>query len=85
MERSCQSHLCRGRIGLLPVASSMTLGAESGDGDTHRNAIDAWRRQADFDAIEDGIAQMQAGEVVSLDVARKGTQERSVSRKPESC
>lgn len=63
----------------------MTLGPECGDGDTHRQAMDALRRQSDFDAIANGIAQMQTGERISIDVARKGTQERLVSRKPESC
>ena len=36
------------------------------DGDTHRKAMDALRRQRDRDAIANGIAQMEAGEDVFL-------------------
>ena len=50
------------------------------DGDTHRQAMDALRRQRERDAIANGIAQMEAGEGVPLDEARKQTRERLLSR-----
>ena len=50
------------------------------DGDTHRQAMDALRRQRDRDAITNGIAQMEAGEGISLEEARKQTRERLLSR-----
>ncbi|WP_166822024.1 hypothetical protein [Thalassoroseus pseudoceratinae] len=36
------------------------------DGDTHRQAMDALRRQQDRDAIAQGITEMEAGEGVPL-------------------
>ena len=39
------------------------------DGDTHRRAMDALRRQADREAIAEGIAQMEAGDGKPLDAA----------------
>jgi hypothetical protein len=50
------------------------------DGDTHRQAMDALRRQRDRDAIANGIAQMEAGEDTPLEEARKQTRERLLSR-----
>lgn len=39
------------------------------DGDTHRRAMDALRRQQDRDAIATGLAQMEAGQGRPLDEA----------------
>ncbi len=39
------------------------------DGETHRRAMEALRRQQDRDAIADGLAQLQAGQGKSLDQA----------------
>lgn len=39
------------------------------EGETHRQAMDALRRQKDRDAIQEGIDQMEAGEGVPLDKA----------------
>lgn len=50
------------------------------DGDTHRQAMDALRRQCDRDAIANGIAQMEAGEGIPLEEARKQARERLLSR-----
>ena len=53
------------------------------EGKTHRQAMQALqqqRRQDDHAAIAEGIAQMEAGEVISLDEARKQTEERLLSR-----
>jgi hypothetical protein len=50
------------------------------DGDTHRQAMDALRRQREREAIANGIAQMEAGEGVSLEEARNQTRERLLSR-----
>ena len=46
------------------------------DGETHRHAMDALRRQRERDAIATGIAQMEAGEGVSLEEARRLTRDR---------
>jgi hypothetical protein len=51
------------------------------DGDIHLRAMDALRRQHERDAIANGIAQMEAGEGISLEEARKQTRERLLSRK----
>ena len=51
------------------------------DGETHREAMDALRRQRDRDAIAEGIAQMEAGDGISLREARKLTRARLLSRK----
>lgn len=40
------------------------------DGETHRNAMDALRRQRDRDAIANCLAQMEAGEGIPLQEAR---------------
>ena len=50
------------------------------DGDTHRRAMEALRRQQDRDAIAEGIADMEAGRGVPLDEARKLTRQNLVSR-----
>jgi hypothetical protein len=39
------------------------------DSETHRRAMDALRRQQDRDAIAQGIAEMEAGQGIPLDVA----------------
>ncbi|MCA9202652.1 MAG: hypothetical protein KDA59_06395 [Planctomycetales bacterium] len=39
------------------------------DGETHRRAMEALRRQQDHEAIAEGIAQMEAGEGKPLDRA----------------
>ena len=46
------------------------------DGDTHRQALTALRRQQDLDAIQEGIDQMEAGEGIPLDEAFEGIRER---------
>ena len=51
------------------------------EGDTHRQAMEALRRQRDRDAIANGIAQMEAGEGIPLEQARQLTRERLLSRK----
>lgn len=50
------------------------------DGDIHRQAMGALCRQRERDAIAKGIAQMEAGEGVSLEDARKQTRDRLLSR-----
>ena len=50
------------------------------DGDTHRQAMDALRRQREREAIANGIAQMEAGEGISLEEARNQTRARLISR-----
>jgi hypothetical protein len=50
------------------------------DGDIHRRAMDALRRQQDHDAIAQGIAELESGEGLSVENARKLTQERLTAR-----
>ena len=50
------------------------------DGDTHRQAMDALRRQEDHDAIAEGIAQMEAGGGMPIEEARRLSRERLLSR-----
>ena len=50
------------------------------DGDIHRRAMDALRRQLDQDAIAQGIAELELGEGLSVEDARKLTQERLWAR-----
>jgi hypothetical protein len=50
------------------------------DSDTHRRAMEALRRQQDRDAIAQGIAEMEAGEGMPVDEARKLTRERLLAR-----
>lgn len=50
------------------------------DGETHRQAMEALRRQQDREAIAEGIAQMNAGDVVSLEEARRQTRQELLSQ-----
>lgn len=50
------------------------------DSETHRRAMEALRRQQDRDAIAQGIAEMEAGEAIPLDDARKLARERLLAR-----
>jgi len=45
------------------------------DEETHRQAMEALRRQRDREAIAEGIAQMNVGDVVSLEEARRQTRQ----------
>jgi hypothetical protein len=51
------------------------------DGETHRRAMDALRRQRDRDAIAEGIAQMEAGEGIPLQEARQQTRQQLLARR----
>lgn len=51
------------------------------DSEVHRQAMDALRRQQDLDAIAQGIAEMEAGEGIPLEDARKLTRDRLLARK----
>ncbi|MCA9079998.1 MAG: hypothetical protein KDA58_05535 [Planctomycetaceae bacterium] len=51
------------------------------DDETHRRAMRALREQEDFAAIQEGIAQMERGETLSLEEARRLTEERLLARK----
>ena len=46
------------------------------EGEVHRKAMDALRRQKDHDAIAEGIAQMEAGEGKPLDEAFEDVREK---------
>lgn len=48
--------------------------------DIHRQAMDALRRQQDREAIAQGIAEMEAGEGMPVDEARKLSRERILAR-----
>lgn len=50
------------------------------DGDIHRRAMDALRRQQDHDAIAQGIAELESGDGLSVENARQLTQERLTAR-----
>jgi hypothetical protein len=52
------------------------------DRETHLRAMEALRRQQDRDAIARGIAEMEAGEGVSIDEVAKLTRAKLVARKP---
>lgn len=52
------------------------------DSETHRQAMEALRRQLDRDAIAEGIAQMEADEGISLENAREQTRQHLVARRP---
>lgn len=52
------------------------------DGETHRQAMDALRRQQDRDAIAQGLAEMEAGEGIPVAEARQLTRERLLARGP---
>lgn len=51
------------------------------DGETHRQAMEALRRQQDRDAIAQGIAEMEAGEGIPVAEARKLTRDRLLARR----
>lgn len=51
------------------------------DSETHRQAMEALRRQQDRDAIAQGIAEMEAGEGIPVAEARKLTRDRLLARK----
>ncbi len=51
------------------------------DGDVHRQAMDALRRQQDRDAIAQGVAEMEAGEGMPVEEARRLTRERLLARR----
>lgn len=50
------------------------------DSETHRRAMEALRRQQDRDAIAQGIAEMEAGEGMSVNEARQLARERLLAR-----
>jgi hypothetical protein len=50
------------------------------DSDTHRQAMEALRRQQDRDAIAQGVAELEAGEGISVEDARKLARERLLAR-----
>jgi hypothetical protein len=52
------------------------------DAQVHRMAMEALRRQQDREAIAQGIAEMEAGEGIPLDEARKMTREKLLARRP---
>jgi hypothetical protein len=54
------------------------------DAETHRQAKEALLRQRDREAIAQGIAEMEAGEGIPVDEARKLTRERLLARVPVS-
>lgn len=51
------------------------------DSGIHRRAMEALRRQQDHDAIAQGIAEMEAGEGISVEEAFRLTRERLLARK----
>ena len=52
------------------------------DSDTHRQAMEALRRQQDRDAIAQGIAEMEAALGIPIEEARALTRERLLARQP---
>lgn len=50
------------------------------DSDTHRRAMDALRSQEDRHAIAQGIAEMEAGEGIPVEEARRLTRQRLLAR-----
>jgi hypothetical protein len=50
------------------------------DSDTHRRAMEALRRQQDRESIAQGIAELQAGEGIPVEEARKLTRQRLLAR-----
>lgn len=50
------------------------------DSETHRQAMEALRRQHDRDAIAQGLAEMEAGGAISVENARKLARERLLNR-----
>lgn len=51
------------------------------DSETYRQAMQALRRQQDYEAIAQGIAEMEAGGGIPLEEARRLTRERLLARK----
>jgi hypothetical protein len=51
------------------------------DGETHRRAMEALRRQEDHGAIAQGLAEMETGEAVPIEEARKRSRARLLTRK----
>lgn len=51
------------------------------DAEIHRQAMAALRRQQDREAIAQGIAEMEAGEGISVEEARKLTREKILAHK----
>ena len=52
------------------------------DADLHRQAMVALRRQQDREAIAQGIAEMEAGEGMPVEEARRLARERLLARRP---
>jgi hypothetical protein len=50
------------------------------EAEIHRQAMDALRRQQDREAIARGIAELEAGEGIPVDEARRLTRERILAR-----
>jgi len=50
------------------------------DGETHRRAMEALRRQQERDAIAQGLAEMEAGEAFPIEEARKRSRYRLLTR-----
>jgi len=50
------------------------------DSDTHRQAMEALRRQQDRDAIAQGIAEMESGAGISVEDARQLTRDALMAR-----
>lgn len=51
------------------------------EGEAHRQARQALRQQQDREAIASGLAEMQAGDGISVQEARKLTRERLLERR----
>lgn len=51
------------------------------DSEIHRRAMEALRCQQDRDAIAQGIAEMEAGEGIPVDEARRLTRQQLLARK----
>lgn len=52
------------------------------EAEIHRQAMEALRRQQDRDTIAQGLAEMEAGQAIPLEEARKLTRERLLAREP---
>ncbi len=50
------------------------------DGETHRRAMEALRRQQERDAIAQGLAEMEAGDALPIQEARKRSRDRLLTR-----
>jgi len=51
------------------------------DAELHREAMEALRRQQDREAIAQGLAEMEAGEGMTVEQARQLTRERLLARR----